>query len=363
MEKYKISFRKNELNSVKAYLFNSENSVIFLKLYLITKSQLYDIMKINFKIKLDFTEEEFLDLINETNDISNNNTNNNCIINLQNKEYSILKNLGELDNISIFSLINTNDKMPISAPQTDYLRNIFMGLKKGFNPYSEYLIMYYIYRLEGIKNFFDINQLTESFFKISKDGNNNNNSILMNSVSSNTESKFSQENIYNNNINLSDENEHNNINNQNFSCEDASNNIDKDNETVKCSTYHGYPYTETPEKDQLNQYSYIFDLNHLPIFDENNGEFFWTSNEANWKSARDSILRSEELNGKSISLNQGSIVSLSSSFINNEALRNNQNNSKDDDAEKRWNEFKKEGNSNTFVNELSNLLKNFEVDN
>mgnify|MGYP000843848599 CR=1 FL=1 len=346
MEKYKISFRKNESNSVKAYLYNSENSVIFLKLYLITKSQLYDLMKIHYGINIDLSEEEIFDLLKESN-------NNNCL-NLKNKEYSLLKSLGELDNISIYSLINTNEKMPISSPQTEYLRNIFMGLKKGFNPYSEYLIMYYIYRLEGIKNFYDINQLTESFFKISKDGNNNS---LMNSVSSNTESKISGKETLNNN-NFSQENE----NNKNFSNEEISPNKEKDDETVKCSTCNVSPLMETPEKDQLNQYSYIFDLNHLPIFDENNGEFFWTNNEANWKSARDSILRSEELNGKSISLNQGSIVSLSSSFINNEALRNNQNNSKDEEAEKRWNEFKKEGNSNTFVNELSNLLKNFEVD-
>jgi len=146
-----------------------------------------------------------------------------------------------------------------------------------------------------------------------------------------------------------------------------------DNETVKCSTCNASPFVTTPEKDHLNQYSYIFDLHHLPIFDENTGEFFWTNNEANWKKAKDSIFNSEEMkkhNGKSISMNHGSLMSMSGSFLlpgsNNLNLNthSNQNNNttvdKADEDINTWNKFKADGNSNTFIEELNNLLKDFE---
>lgn len=266
---------------------------------------------------------------------------------LENDEYDNLKCIGDLDNIFIYSLVNVENNFPISSPPTDYLRNIFLGLKKSFSPYSEYIIIYYIYRLEGIKNIYDIKQLTECFLNtLNKDQNC---SDYTNTISSNTESKLSN---HKNLMAISEENENNTItlNDSSYDRKD-----EKDNETVKCSTYITSQYIGTPEKEQLNQYSYIFDLHHLPIFDENNGEFFWSNNEANWKSARDSILKSEELNAKSISLNHGSLVSLSSSY-----LHNNTNDIKVDEADKRWNNYKKDATSNTFINDLSNLLKNFE---
>lgn len=323
-------------------MYEAPNSVIFLKLYLITKNQLSDLLKMHYGIEIQLSEEQLFKELQSVN----------SSVQLNNNEYNSLKCVGDLDNIFIYSLINKEKEFSVSSPSIDYLRNIFIGLKKSFNPYSEYLIIYYLYRLEGVKNFYDINQLTECFFKISnKDPNSSN---YNNTISSNTDSKFSsnEKNL----IVISEEKENNTIT---LNETNSPNIKDKDDETVKCSTCNGFAYMGTPEKDQLNQYSYIFDLHHLPIFDENTGEFFWSNNEANWKSARDSILKSEELNGKSISLNQGSIYSLSTSFINNQNLHN----SKDDEAEKRWNEFKKEGNSNTFINDLSNLLRNFENDN
>lgn len=324
-------------------MFEAPKSVMFLKLYLITKNQLYDMLNLHYGIEMQNGEEQ---LFKELQTI-------NSLVSLNNNEYDYLKCVGDLDNILIYSLINKEKKeFSISSPPIDYLRNIFIGMKKSFHPYSRYLIIYYLYRLEGIKNFYDINQLTECFFNYSnKDpfGFNTNNTF-----SSNTDSKFSsnEKNL----MVISEEKENNTIT---LNETNSPNRKDNDNETVKCSTCNGYPYMGTPEKDQLNQYSYIFDLHHLPIFDENTGEFFWSNNEANWKSARDSILKSEELNGKSLSLNHGSIYSLSNSFINNQNVQN----SKDDEADKRWNEFKKEGNSNTFINDLSNLLRNFENDN
>ena len=90
-------------------------------------------------------------------------------------------------------------------------------------------------------------------------------------------------------------------------------------------------------------------MHHLPVFDENTGEFFWSSNEANWKLARESILRSEEIQGgKSLSLNHGSIVSLTNSFAQKEETNEN-----------KWASFHHE-NSGTFIEELNNLLKNFD---
>ena len=98
------------------------------------------------------------------------------------------------------------------------------------------------------------------------------------------------------------------------------------------------------QENPLNQYSYIFDLHHLPIFDEITGEFFWSNNEANWKIARDSIIKSEEANnGKSMSIFHGSLVSLSQSFT----VKKDDN--KDDENI--------DGNEGTFIEELNNLLK------
>lgn len=124
-------------------------------------------------------------------------------------------------------------------------------------------------------------------------------------------------------------------------------------ETIKCSTCNPSPFAETPEKDHLNQFNHIFDLHHLPVFDDNTGEFFWNTNETNWKIARDSILKSEEGGAKSISLNHGSLVSLSTSFV--------QKNQEELELEQKWINFKKDGNSNTFIDELNSILKNFEI--
>lgn len=71
------------------------------------------------------------------------------IINSPECEYGKVVCVGELDNIMIYSVTNPS-KLEVGSPNTDYLRNIYLGLKKTFSPYSEYLIMYYIYRIEGI---------------------------------------------------------------------------------------------------------------------------------------------------------------------------------------------------------------------
>ena len=245
-------------------------------------------------------------------------------------------------------------------PDVDYLKIIYNGLIKSFKPYSDYLIMYYIYLLDGVRNFYTIKQLLDIF-----NSNNNNNNNPENSSAASSETNMTiGENINqnkllgipnpqlfnittnnnnNNNINTIENNNNNNNNNINNT---PPPNIKKiNNDTVKCSTCNASPFIGTPEKDPLNQYSYIFDLHHLPIFDETTGEFFWNNSEVNWKTARDSIIKSEKANSKSMSMFHGSIVSFT--------LNNNINNSKKEDDINDENEI----NSGTFIEELNNILK------
>ena len=80
------------------------------------------------------------------------------------------------------------------------------------------------------------------------------------------------------------------------------------------------------------------------FFDEITGEFFWSNNEANWKIARDSIIKSEEANVKSMSIFHGSLISLSQSFT----VKKDDNKDIDDAVDV---------NSGTFIEELNNILK------
>jgi len=86
------------------------------------------------------------------------------IIPSEDNEYAKILCLGELDNILIYSL-TSKVKMSIGCPDNEYLRDIYRGLKKTFHPYSEYLLMYYVYRLEGRKvmNYFEFRN-KKSFF-------------------------------------------------------------------------------------------------------------------------------------------------------------------------------------------------------
>ena len=233
--------------------------------------------------------------------------------------------------------------------------------------------MYYIYLLDGIKNFFSIKELEEIFFqnKINNKGIGH-----VSSISSETNltigevqnqnklfgiSPLDNENRNNIKNNLNNNNQiitKNNLNKIEYSKDsiEAINETPKQNiqknetDTVKCSTCNGSPFICTAEKNQLNQYSYIFDLHHLPIFDETTGEFFWNNNDVNWKLAHDSILKSEEGNNKSLNILHGSLVSLSNDFstLNANSLREENNSPKKEDDK---------NNSGTFIEELNNILK------
>jgi hypothetical protein len=340
LQNFKLAFCRNidnTENETKAYIFNSENSIIFLKLYLITKDQFYQILSNYYKINLSNISQEnlFLKEIKEINskfDIP--------------KENKTIINLGELDSIFIYSISCSSpiEKMKIAPPEISTLRNIYLGLKRSFHPYSEYLIMYYIYRLDGVRNFLTLNQLKECFFKL---GNSN----------------LSKTQIDQGNVSLT-ENHYQYNNNQHINQHDCQNL--KDNETVKCSTCNASPYVGTPEKDQLNQFSYILDLHYLPVFDENTGEFIWSKDEKGWKHARDSILKSEDLqHGKSISINHGNLISLTNSFLQGGtggfSVKTEENDYQGTTTTEKWQNFKSDANSGTFIEELNNLLKDLNI--
>lgn len=331
LEKYKIGFNKNRI-----FIKYCEDSVIFFKLYLITKEQFIDILQ-TYYLCSDPISSQATNIFKQLSKLETE-----VDLSPYQKEpntfYDILKCVGELDNIFIYSL--TTKQNEIVAPDTDYLRTIYSGLKKSFQPYSEFLIMYYVYLLDGVKNFYTIKQLQEVFLSQKSQSENSS------AASSETNMTIETGNNQNKYLGIPQTT----LENLNKT---PSPQIKKDNETVKCSTCNASPFIGTPEKDQLNQYSYIFDLHHLPIFDENTGEFFWSNNEANWKTARDSIIKSEEANGKSLSMNHGSLVSLSNSFCQN--MMGSGNKKEEDDQ--KWSNFKNEANSGTFIEELNNILK------
>jgi hypothetical protein len=323
LDKFKVGFNRN-----RVFIEYNENSVIFFKLYLITKEQFMDILRTYYSCK-DKIKEEQENILKKLNKI-NDEFDLNLYLNEPNLFYNIIKYVGNLDGIKILTI--TSKKKEIIPPEPDFLRIIYSGLKKSFQPYNEYLIIYYIYLLDGVRNYYNIKQLSEVFLQ-----NKIENSSSVSSETNLTIGETTKQNKY---LGILQQNTLDNLNNT------PSQPIKKnDNDTIKCSTCNGSPFMGTPEKEQLNQYSYIFDLHHLPIFDEITGEFFWSNNEANWKIARDSIIKSEEANnGKSMSIFHGSLVSLSQSFT----VKKDDNKDIDDAVDI---------NSGTFIEELNNILK------
>jgi hypothetical protein len=189
--------------------------------------------------------------------------------------------------------------------------------------------MYYIYRIEGIKNNYNIEQLKSTFYKNNQNDNTSDyNTICNTSINNNTISNI--------------------------------------NETVKCDTCNP-SNINTPEKQQINQYNYIFDLHHLPIFDENTGEFLWSNDKINnINKIKENIFKSEEFNtntnNNSInSINHGSLISLTSSFLkDNNRITEEEDNYNNKTQEDKWRNFKKQDKSGTFVEEINQLLKNLE---
>lgn len=320
LERHNISFC-NAHGKVTPFLFPNEEGVVFLKLYLISKVQFLDLISTYYQLPLlPEVRESILSKLNGTN----------AKISLHETDsaYNQINNLGELDNILIYTLTTHREvcQLEIGIPSTEKLREIYKGLKKSFHPYSEYLIMYYVYRIDGVRNFYSISQMKECFF-----------SNKLNKTEESSEYKIS---VHEHEKKL-----------QALREEPGSPNI----ETVKCSTCNPSPNVNTPEKNHLNQFSYIFDLHHLPIFDENTGEFFWTDAENNnWKNAK-LTLKSEEIqNAQSVSLKHGNLLSLTTSFLGDSAQK---------PTREDWEQYKVENSTGTFVEDLYNILKDFDKNN
>ena len=59
--------------------------------------------------------------------------------------YNSIKNLGIFNKINILAITTKNTNIDSQPPDSEYLKQIYMGLKESFYIYSDYLIMYYLY--------------------------------------------------------------------------------------------------------------------------------------------------------------------------------------------------------------------------
>lgn len=345
LDKFKAAFNKNRI-----FIKYDENSVIYFKLYLISKDQFLEILKIHYNCEDKIFEQKenifSMHEINKEFDLTNFQKNKTF--------FNIIKCVGDLDNINIFTV--TSKESEISPPDNDYLRTIFNGLKKSFHPYSEYMIMYYMYLIDGVKNFFTMKQLEEIFLHNKPSG-----ATGTDHTAASSETNMTIGEVANQNQLLGIPPSEFNVNAvKNAKEKDPLENLDinltpKPNEekkpetdTIKCSTCNGSPFVTTAEKDIINQYSFIFDLHHMPNFDETTGEFYWKNVDNNWKLTHDSLLKSGDISAKSMNMFHGSLVSYSGDF--DEQNNNNipQNSDKKED---------KLNNSGTFMEELDNILK------
>ena len=164
LNKYTIAFNKN-----KIFIIYKENSSIFIKLYLIKKSQLIDILKSEYKCdKIENELDNILKLQNKNDEIS---------LQQFQKEYNFyntIKNIGSFNKINIFA-VTSNNNIELQPPDKEYLNLIYIGLKQSFYLYSDYLIMYYLYLNHEIKTTYSLQKLTELFFekKINEKSQNN----------------------------------------------------------------------------------------------------------------------------------------------------------------------------------------------
>ena len=257
LNKFSISFNKN-----KIFIKFKENSSIFIKLYLITKNQLVDILKNEYKCN-DKIDNEFdnifkLEKINDEIILEPYQTEINF--------YNTIKKIGVFNKINIYSITTKNNNIDIQAPDKEYLNQIYIGLKKAFYLYSDYLIMYYLYLTHEIKTTYSLKKLTEIFFESNK-GNQ--------------------------------EKTENNI-------------IIKEIENQK-QLWYFLPKNEgnkNDKKDDINEFNYILNMDTLPEFDETTGEFFWNNNDSNWEKVNQKINNNLEIKNKVVNVDNGSIINL-----------------------------------------------------
>ena len=297
LNKFSLSFNKN-----KAFILFKENSSIFIKLYLITKNQLIDILKNEYKCneKIENDSENIFKLQN---------INDELILDqyqVVDNFYNTIKKIGIFNQINIYSVTTKSKNIDIQPPDKEYLYQIYIGLKQSFYLYSDYLIMYYLYLVHEIKTTYSLQKLTEIFFDKNKEQKiNNENKIKINEIE----------------------------NQKQF--------------------WHFLPKNEeikNNKNEDINEYNYILNMDILPDFDETTGEFFWNNNDSNWEKINQKINSDKEIIKKVVNIENGSIINIiRDKNINKKEIENNK-----DIPESQKNTLKK--NTLKYIEELSNIL-------
>lgn len=293
LNRFSIAFNKN-----KIFIVFKENSSIFIKLYLILKNQLIDILKneYNCNEKINNESENIFKLqkINDEMPLDQYQSESNF--------YNTIKNIGIFNNINIYAITSKNNIIDLQPPDKGYLNQIYIGLKKSFYLYSDYLIIYYLYLIHEIKTTYSLKKLTEIFFE-----------------------------------NKTESNDDNNKNNKDIIIKEVDN---------QKQLWYFLPKIEKKEenKEDINEYSYILNMEALPEFDETTGEFFWNNNDSNWEKVNQ-IKNNSEIKNKVVNIENGSIIHL----LEDSKDKNKKEISETDKSNQKKNMLK-------YIEELSNIL-------
>jgi len=294
LNRFSIAFNKN-----KIFIVFKENSSIFIKLYLILKNQLIDILKneYNCNEKINNESENIFKLqkINDEMPLDQYQSESNF--------YNTIKNIGIFNNINIYAITSKNNIIDLQPPDKGYLNQIYIGLKKSFYLYSDYLIIYYLYLIHEIKTTYSLKKLTEIFFE-----------------------------------NKTESNDDNNKNNKDIIIKEVDN---------QKQLWYFLPKIEKKEenKEDINEYSYILNMEALPEFDETTGEFFWNNNDSNWEKVNQKIKNNSEIKNKVVNIENGSIIHL----LEDSKDKNKKEISETDKSNQKKNMLK-------YIEELSNIL-------
>jgi hypothetical protein len=193
--------------------------------------------------------------------------------------------LGELEGMKIITATRERIKLA-QRPETNYLRSLYCELRKAFNPYSPYFILYYIYMLDGVRNYYTVDDLIKVF--------------------------FFKEKIQNKSDCIKDEGKDELFIDENNYVKD-----DRRNEqTLLCNT------RILSQQDHLERLNQALDFNYLPVFDSKTGEFNWLDNNSSdinnnniFLNKNFNAFKSEDMYPKSLDLRNGSMISINSSII------------------------------------------------
>lgn len=300
LDKHKIIFGEGNDGISKTFLYESQDSVIFMKLYLVKKEQVSDIYHFAYNLK-PFLINEALTSLDEKKE---------TIIDEKN-DYGKLIKLGELEKIQIISVSSPTQKQ-IKSPDCSLLKVLYTSLKKAFSPYSNFLIMYYLYRQDGVKSYFSMSDLLNIFYK-------------------EKEKDKEREKTITKQVEL-------NVNNNLHSL---------------CNTCDNLTFEN---KNNIKELNNILDLNSLPVYDSKTGEFIWfNENNYNINNLKDEISKNNDLFGsKSFEIRNGSLISavISSSFVENQRDEEHMltNNTFPE------NNLNKNLKSHTFIDDLNKIL-------